>query len=136
MTRRVQRLVRKRTARVFAYGTLQDPQRLETVLGAVSRWRIVGRGTVRGALYNVGRYPALIFRRSAVDRVPGAVIELERGPAALERLDAYEGVADGLYRRRRCRVTMANSERTITWVYIYARPVTGLPRIDAWPPPG
>jgi len=132
-----------RPARLFVYGTLQDGGRLDALIGNATRWRVLARGTTAGALYDVGRYPAMIRvvteqgarRRSprAADRVPGLVIELAEPAAALRVLDKYEGVDDGVYARRRCRVLTADGVTTTAWVYVYSRPVTGLRRIAAWP---
>ena len=127
-------------ALLFVYGTLQDPARVEALIGAITRWRTVGSGSTRGRLYDVGSYPALIraptrgtASRSG-DRVPGVLLELDAGAAALKVLDRYEGVDEGVYERRRCRVTTAAGANTVAWVYVYLQPVTGLRRIVAWPP--
>lgn len=76
---------------LFAYGTLRSdsPGRL---LDGCAR---VGTGVVRGTLYDVGSYPALLL--SGDDPVGG---EIWRCPThRLADLDRYEGTAEGLFRR-------------------------------------
>ena len=117
----------------FAYGTLKDLGQLTVVVGAAVQCRVVGRGRVRGILYDVGDYPALRPSPSPDDVVTGVLLELD--DAALADLDAYEGVADGLYVRARCAVHLDDGTATAAWVYVYNRATTGLRRIVTWPPP-
>jgi gamma-glutamylcyclotransferase (GGCT)/AIG2-like uncharacterized protein YtfP len=110
---------------------LQDPALRTHVLGGAVA-HVVGRGSVRGALYDLGEYPGLVD--SADDeRVPGTVLKLTDA-AALTRLDAHEGVGEGLYVRRRMSVRLADGDEIQAWVYLYARPIDGRPRIAVWPP--
>ncbi len=77
------------TFHLFAYGTLRDGG---PVLEGCER---VGTGEVRGTLYDLGDYPALLL--SGEDRVSGVIW---RCPVdRLPELDRYEGVEDGLFRR-------------------------------------
>jgi gamma-glutamylcyclotransferase (GGCT)/AIG2-like uncharacterized protein YtfP len=117
---------------LFVYGTLKEPRRLEALIGTVSQWRACGHGTVQGRLYDVGPYPALVASADTNDQVPGVLIELASGSAALARLDAYEGVADGWYERRRISMRLTDGTRQDAWAYIYRGSVDGLPRIVEW----
>lgn len=117
---------------VFTYGTLKDSRRLRAMLKDVSRWRIVGRGTVQGLLYDTGPYPALGMSDDRADRVPGLLVKVESGDAALARLDEYEDVSEGLYARRRMAVRLDESTTHDAWVYVYCRSVEGLERIEEW----
>ena len=116
---------------LFAYGTLQNPTRRAAVIGRTTPCRIVAEASIRGALYDAGDYPALQPSDVATDRVAGVLLELDDG--ALARLDDYEGVATGLYRRVRCTVDVASGGAVDAWVYLYTHSVTGLRRIAAWP---
>jgi gamma-glutamylcyclotransferase (GGCT)/AIG2-like uncharacterized protein YtfP len=98
---------------LFAYGTLMpdDP-------GTAAREGWVADG-VRGRLFDLGPYPALI---DCDDPTAGWVEGYVRSadPGELNgRLDAYEGVDEGLYRRV---VTTTRAGRQV-WVYVYARPI-------------
>jgi gamma-glutamylcyclotransferase (GGCT)/AIG2-like uncharacterized protein YtfP len=120
--------------RLFVYGTLKDPEALTRLLGDREHWREVGLGAVRGALFDLGDFPGLIESESAGDVVRGMVIELVEPEVALTRLDAYEGVHDGLYVRREVSVRLEGGRSLTAWVYVYNRPVGKGRRITAWPP--
>lgn len=77
---------------VFVYGTLTEPDRVATVLGD-DAGEFVGPATLEGLHRVEGRYPTLAPGGSADGRL------LAVDEAGLERLDAYEGVDDGLYVR-------------------------------------
>ena len=64
--------------------------------------------------------------------MPGVVLDID--DSALERLDMYEGVEEGLYVRERCVVHLDDGSRVEAWVYIYNQPTTALRRIAGWPP--
>ena len=92
---------------LFTYGTLRSgggaPHEL---LGGC---RKVAEGVAKGALYDLGAFPALLL--SGSEPVPG---EIWWCPASkLAALDAYEGVDEGLFRRAAVRV----GEYTC-WVYV------------------
>lgn len=95
------------TFHLFTYGTLRSGARgAKTHLAPCER---VGDGIVRGTLYDVGDYPALLL--SGDDEVRG---EIWRCPAErLPELDAYEGVSEGLFRRVAVRV-----DGRACWIYV------------------
>lgn len=95
---------------LFVYGTLRGGTEL---LAGCER---VASGTVEGTLYAIGdAYPALIA--GGGDLVQG---EVWRCPASrLSKLDGYEGVDEGLFRRIGIRV----GERSC-WTYV-AGPALG-----------
>lgn len=92
---------------VFVYGTLTDPDRVERVL---DDWRFAGPATLVGLARATGRYPTLVPPGDAVggedaeaddgtsERSSGVDGRLLETPE-VAALDAYEGVADGLYVR-------------------------------------
>lgn len=81
---------------LFVYGTLQ---RGRVNHGQLAGQRFVGPArTVPGfRLYDLGGYPGLGPFPEAVTGVTGEVWAVDA--AALARLDAFEGVGEGLYRR-------------------------------------
>lgn len=112
---------------LFVYGTLQDARlRAQVLRGAPTR--VVGRGSVSGALYDLGEYPGLVAAGDG--RVVGLVIELP-DDAALALLDVYEGVGEGLYARTRTTVQLDSGGAIELWMYVYLRSVEGLHRIVA-----
>jgi gamma-glutamylcyclotransferase (GGCT)/AIG2-like uncharacterized protein YtfP len=98
---------------LFAYGTLA-PDGPEAV--AQGGW-VADR--VRGRLYDLGPYPALIdCDDPSSGWVEGYVRAVDTGELS-GRLDAYEGVDEGLYRR----VAVTTQASREVWVYVYARPL-------------
>jgi gamma-glutamylcyclotransferase (GGCT)/AIG2-like uncharacterized protein YtfP len=115
---------------LFTYGTLCARGGAAHLLDDCER---LGPAEVPGILYDVeGRYPALMLYGEAP--VHG---ELWRCPvSALGRLDAYEGVAAGLFRRVAVQV-----DSTPAWTYVagpgLARHLTADARLGdgEWRPP-
>lgn len=100
---------------LFSYGTLMSGGAGSELLADCER---VETAAVRGTLFDAGSYPALVL--GGEDRVEG---EIWRCPAdLLPRLDRYEAVADGLFRRVGLRVG-----DTACWAYV-AGPCLG-PRL-------
>ena len=98
---------------LFAYGTLGPAGSGGAVPGG---WQA---DAVRGRLFDLGRYPALTdLDDPAAGWVEGHVRPVERGELE-SRLDPYEGVDEGLYRRRAA-TTRAGRR---AWVYVYGRPL-------------
>ncbi|HEX7117228.1 MAG TPA: gamma-glutamylcyclotransferase family protein [Longimicrobiales bacterium] len=83
---------------LFTYGTLR---RGGSATDLLEGCEAVATATVAGTLYDIdGAYPALVL--AGTGRVEG---EVWRCPAStLPRLDAYEGIAEGLFRRVGVRV--------------------------------
>jgi gamma-glutamylcyclotransferase (GGCT)/AIG2-like uncharacterized protein YtfP len=100
------------SALLFAYGTLMPPdQETATREG----WT---PDQVRGRLYDLGAYPALIdLDDPAAGWVDGYVRSVE--DVELEAFDLWEDVGSGLYRR----VETATRNQNRVWVYEYARPL-------------
>ena len=107
-------------AYLFAYGTLGPGHPLGD---SAAGWC---EDAVRGRLYDLGPYPALVdLDEPAAGRVEGYARPVV-GCELTERLDPYEGVDEGLFRR--VATTTRGGHRA--WVYVYAR---RLPR-NAWGP--
>jgi gamma-glutamylcyclotransferase (GGCT)/AIG2-like uncharacterized protein YtfP len=98
---------------LFAYGTLvpRDPGSLEN-----EGW---SPDAVRGRLYDLGPYPGLVdLDDPGAPWTQGFVREVAEQELT-GRLDPYEGVDEGLYRRK-----LTNTRAGLSaWVYIYARPL-------------
>jgi gamma-glutamylcyclotransferase (GGCT)/AIG2-like uncharacterized protein YtfP len=119
---------------VFFYGTLMTPfdrpgrRRIEQFLS------YVGRGTIAGALFDLGIYPAAI---PATDgRVWGEVYEMTEPAAVLKSLDEIEGFrADepesSLYTRVSTPVSLEDGRAVTAWTYFYNAPLGRAQRIDS-----
>lgn len=116
--------------RLFAYGTLQDPDVQTAVLGR--RAAVEARGRLHGhvALTVVGdSYPMLVPRPGAAT---SGTILCDLSPADLQALDRYEGTG---YRRGAVRITADGGMMIAAEAYF---PVKGLTagaaawRLDDW----
>lgn len=114
---------------LFFYGTLKRGCRNHAHLAGQ---RFVGEArTAPGyALYDLGGYPGLAACASDSTGVVGEVWAID--PAALARLDAFEGVAEGLYRRSPIALQPPYAEAGVE-AYWPALPVASRPAIgSAW----
>jgi len=119
---------------LFVYGTLMSAAKLDAVLTGAARWQVIGPAAVAGALYDLGAYPGIRLGEGNHALIPGLLVEIEPEGAALRRLDAYEGVHEGLFARRRISLRRKPSEHRSAWLYEYRGPVDGLRRLSAWSP--
>src|SRR6185437_10156830 len=112
---------------LFAYGTLA-PDGPEAA--ARDGW-VADR--VRGRLFDLGPYPALVIEGDPEEGwVAGYVRTVDRDEL-IGRLDPYEGVDEGLYRR----LAATTEAGRRAWVYVYARPLPPGARgpLDRWERP-
>ena len=110
---------------LFAYGTLtpRDPS-----TAAEEGWL---PDAVRGTLYDLGPYPALIdLDGPDAGWVLGYVRSVS--PEELKSFDAWEDVDNGPYQR----VETSTREQRRVWVYVYAQPLPAGARgpLSAWQP--
>jgi gamma-glutamylcyclotransferase (GGCT)/AIG2-like uncharacterized protein YtfP len=119
---------------VFFYGTLmssfQRPgrARLNHVL------RSIGRGSISGALFDLGIYPAVV--PDANGCVQGEINQMVDADAVLAVLDEIEGYSEGeparsLYVRHEIPVTLEDGRVVRAWAYFYNAPLGRAPRIDS-----
>ena len=90
--------------------------------------KLIGRGSISGKLYDLGRYPGAKAGTQPSDRVHGEVHRLPNADAAFDVLDRYEGLAPGApgkseFVRSLVNVTMEDSSGERGWAYLYNRPV-------------
>jgi len=118
---------------IFVYGTLMRASRSPYARLLETRARFVGEASVRGRLYNLGRFPGAVFDEAARTRVFGEVFRLNGG-AVLAALDAYEGCAgvgtkpDQFYRTV-IEVRLHRGGPLAVWVYPYAGKVDFRPLV-------
>jgi gamma-glutamylcyclotransferase (GGCT)/AIG2-like uncharacterized protein YtfP len=124
------------TSHLFVYGTLRAAVSHPLANLLAENGRHLGEATCPGALYDVGRYPALVPAEEEADRVHGEawLLDPTRADMVLTTLDHYEGCPDGaeepaLYVRKVLPVTLAGGEVVEAWVWVYNRTVEGLRRI-------
>lgn len=119
---------------VFFYGTLMTPfdrpgrRRIEQFL------TYTGRGTIAGALFDLGIYPAAI--PAAEGRVWGELYEMTQPDIVLESLDEIEGFRleepeSSLYTRVATSVTLEDGRTVTAWTYFYNAPLGRAERIES-----
>lgn len=107
--------------RLFVYGTLKR--------GCKNHHLIAGESFVGEArtspgfrLYHLGDFPGMVADDGDTEGVTGEVWAVDE--LQLARLDAFEGVAEGLYRREPVPL-MTPFETGTVYSYLYARSVDG-----------
>lgn len=121
---------------LFVYGTLMSGagHRMGARLGRESR--LVGPGVIKGRLFDLGSYPALVETGPADGDVYGEVYALADPAASFRWLDAYEGIVPGReaqcdYARAERLVRLEDGGELTAWVYIYRAPVSGRRAIES-----
>src|SRR5205823_11155014 len=76
---------------------------------------LIGRGTVRGRLLSLGRYPGIV---DGGDRVTGELYRID-DEELLPAVDREEGYN---FLRRRAVVTLTDGRRARVWIYRYRGP--------------
>ncbi len=121
---------------LFVYGTLMS--RCGHPMGARlgREVRLLGPARIKGRLYSLGWYPALVETGPDDGFVHGEVYALTNPKASFQWLDAYEGIVRGQedqsdYVRVERPVQMAAGNEMNAWVYLYRAPLKGAPAIDS-----
>lgn len=109
---------------LFVYGTLMGGlgEDLLKNLGA----QLMGKGTIRANLYDLGDYPGA--KPDHRHQVKGELYRLPSPVKALAFLDDYEDSVSlrrqsSLFVRERAEVALEDGRTEIAWVYLYNRPV-------------
>jgi gamma-glutamylcyclotransferase (GGCT)/AIG2-like uncharacterized protein YtfP len=119
---------------VFFYGTLMTPFNRTGRLRIDEHLAFLGHGSIEGALFDLGIYPAAV--PAADSRVRGEVYELTEPMAALRALDELEGYRPGepessLYTRMRTPVRLDDGTTVDAWAYFYNAPLGRAERIQS-----
>lgn len=125
----------RRTGRdslLFVYGTLRPFVDIPMAKWLRRNAHYIGPATLRGRLYDLGRYPGLHFARSRRDWVFGDVYRVvnPRVFRALDRYEAGSARSKATFVRHRCVVKLARGGgRKTAWVYRYCYNVAATSRI-------
>ena len=119
---------------LFTYGTLQPERAPAEIASAVHGLQVLGKGWVRGVLYDLGEYPGAVLDEEA-EEIEGTVCKLPANPGILRQLDAYEefdpGAPESSLFVRGLHQVMLDSGRTLAcWVYVYNRDPAGAKTIQ------
>lgn len=118
----------------FFYGTLMTPFHRAARLRVDQHLVYTGRGTIAGALFDLGIYPAAVPAPDAT--VWGEVYRMTHPAIVLQALDELEGCrADepesSLYTRALTPVTMQGGGIVEAWAYFYNAPLGRAERIHS-----
>ncbi|WP_039916969.1 gamma-glutamylcyclotransferase family protein [Cellvibrio mixtus] len=122
---------------LFVYGTLRRACPTGAHQKFLADAGFIANAQVRGKLYRVSYYPALVLEENAQSAqwVKGEVYKLA-SPEQLRALDAYEecdfpAAPEQEYQRKRHEVITATGEKLQVWIYAYQHPITNLPLITS-----
>lgn len=107
--------------KVFVYGTLRSGFPLHRHLREGGA-RLLGRGTIRGLLYDLGNYPGAVRSKSPLDEIEGELYQLLSPDEQLALLDEIEEFyseqpSASLYIRELSQVQLPTGRRLEAWVY-------------------
>lgn len=103
-------------AYLFVYGTLRSQMNDPLHRLLEQRAVLIGLGSFRGKLFDLGRYPGVVPSHLSTDRVIGEVYQLSTAQAALGILDQYEGHR---FRRKQVSISLYSGEIVTCWIYLY-----------------
>lgn len=119
---------------VFFYGTLMAGFDRRRQAGIDSKLTYLGRGSIQGALFDLGLYPAAIPAPEGA--VWGEVYQMTDAPTVLAALDDIEGYSPehldhSLYLRQQTDVRLPDGTHALAWVYFYNAPLGQAARIPS-----
>lgn len=120
------------TEYIFVYGTLRRACTTGAHHTYLAGAEFIGSAKVRGNLYRVSYYPALVLD-DAAGWVLGEVYRLN-SHEQLQRLDVYEecsypSLPDQEYQRKKIAVVTDMGASLTAWIYSYQHPIAGLETI-------
>lgn len=109
---------------LFVYGTLLTD--VAHPVGTLLRIHaeLIGAGTIRARLYDLGSYPGAILSESPEESVHGEVYQVHQWETVIRRIDAYEGCSDKDaerqdFQRREVLVKRPEGSDIMAWAYVY-----------------
>ena len=119
---------------VFFYGTLMAGFDRRRRAGIDDRLKYIGRGSIQGALFDLGLYPAAVPAPDG--RIWGEVYAMADTPVVLAALDEVEGYRHddpdkSLYIRSQADVALPDGTQARAWVYFYNAPLGRAERIES-----
>lgn len=123
------------TDKLFVYGTLLSGVKNEMSQLLQDNANFLGEGTVKGTLYNVDWFPALIADSQSVTPVYGHVYQLHNPKTIFPTIDTYEAYSPGqphksLYLRVQRTITFQDITLDC-WVYVWNQSLHGLTEISS-----
>lgn len=109
---------------LFVYGTLRHGVNHRNGRLLMEQAEYIGEATVRGYLYDMGRYPGLVLSKGQGHRIRGEIFRLRYPQQLLSILDEYEECTPGYarpqeYRRVKTLANLNSGGMVRAWVYEY-----------------
>ncbi len=101
---------------LFVYGTLLSHFNNEALSAVAELMKYEGKGKLKGRIFDLGAYPALITSADENFDVQGEVYQLVSTEKVFAALDEYEGDE---YRRELHLVQLEGGKEIRCWVYVY-----------------
>ncbi len=101
---------------LFVYGTLLSYFNNEVLSAVAELMQYEGKGKLKGRIFDLGAYPALITSANETNDVQGEVYQLASTQKVFAALDEYEGDE---YRRELHLVQLEGGNEVRCWVYVY-----------------
>ncbi len=119
---------------IFFYGTLMTPFNRPGRVRVDSHLLFKGHGSIDGALFDLGVYPAAVPAVDETARVRGELYQMKNAAAVLQVLDEIEGYnstkpSTSLYTRRATQVALDDGNVVEAWAYFYNAPLGRAERI-------
>ena len=119
---------------LFVYGTLRHGVNHRNGRLLMEQAEYIGEVSVRGYLYDIGRYPGLVLSEGRGLRVTGDLFRLRHPHQLLSILDEYEECAPGYarpqeYHRVKTLARLRSGGVVKAWVYEYRHPLRRRKRI-------
>lgn len=113
---------------LFVYGTLMRASRHPFARRLGTQSRFIGRATIHGKLYSMGRYPGLVEDAAQKHQVHGEAVRLKSARSFIW-LDEYEGCGPNWpspqdYERKVLPVRLQDGGELRCWVYVFKGKVT------------
>jgi gamma-glutamylcyclotransferase (GGCT)/AIG2-like uncharacterized protein YtfP len=121
---------------LFIYGTLLPGHAPDKLAKVVDRLSYVGKASVPGKLYDLGKYPGAILDPSSQTRVFGRVFELPEDQGVLQALDSYEefkpdDLDNSLFVREQITVSLRDGRSIQCWIYVYNQDTGTAPLVSS-----
>ncbi len=120
---------------LWVYGSLLSPIQSAFGMQLAQEASLLGPAWATGDLFDLGQYPAFVYRANGTRTIQGEVWRLKDPSTTFESLDPYESydpkrpADENLYLRELLPVT-ASSGSIFCWIYTYHGQLTGLPLIQ------
>ena len=108
---------------LFVYGTLLNHFKNDTLLAVEKFLKFKSNGYLKGNLYDLGEYPAVVEDAGTSEKVKGEIYLINNPEKVFDILDEYEGVneVEPEYKRKKKVVTLNEGKKIKSWVYVYKK---------------